>query len=307
VPADPPRIVVVGSSNTDMVVRAERIPQPGETVVGGEFLRAAGGKGANQAVAAARLGGAVTFVVRLGADPLGEEALRTLEAEGLDLRYAQRDPEAASGVALILVDAGGENAIAVAPGANARLSAADVERAAPAIAACRCLLTQLETPLEPVAKAIALARQAGATVILNPAPYQPLPDDFLAQVDVLTPNEVEAGQLLGADAVTAETAFDAARTLRRRGPQSVLLTAGAAGAFLVDDLGERHYPALSVTAVDTTAAGDAFSGALAVALAAGRPLRLSAEFATVVAALTVPRRRAAFSSIEGRRSGVSGV
>jgi ribokinase len=191
------RIVVVGSTNVDMVVRAQQIPRPGETVLGGDFLMVAGGKGANQAVAAARMGGAVTFVARVGNDVFGSEALAGLRAEGIATDYVIRDDTAAHGVALILVDAHGENAIAVAPGANARVTAEDVQRAEPAIAECDLVLLQLEVPLAAVQAAAALGKRHGKRVILNPAPYLAVPDSLLAQVDILSPNETEAEMLLG--------------------------------------------------------------------------------------------------------------
>ncbi len=256
-----PRIVTVGSANCDLVCRAERLPAPGETILGGQFFQAAGGKGANQAVAAARLGGQVTFVARLGRDDYGDRAIAGYQADGLDTRFIARDDEAPSGVALILVDQTGENSIVVAPGANARLTADDVAAAGDAFTGAQVVLCQLEVPLEAVATAVRLGRQAGATVILNPAPARPLPRELLAGVDILVPNETEA-RLLGAEE----------STLDRLGVPTVVLTRGARGALLVSG-GERLAVAAPlVEAVDTTAAGDAFCGALAVAVAEGRPL-----------------------------------
>lgn len=187
------KVLVIGSSNTDMVVRADRLPRPGETVLGGAFQMAAGGKGANQAVAAARLGADVTFVARVGSDTFGQQALAGFRAEGMDCTFVIQDPDAPSGVALIGVDENtGENFILVASGANALLSVQDMARVHPAMEDARVLLCQLENPLETVQAAQFMARAAGVTTVLNPAPAQVLPDDLLALVDVLTPNEIEA-------------------------------------------------------------------------------------------------------------------
>jgi ribokinase len=288
---NPPRLVVVGSSNIDMVVPVPRIPLPGETVLGGDFQMVPGGKGANQAVAAARLGASVTLVARLGADVFAEGSLANFTAAGIDTTHVRRDPAAASGVALIFVGPGGENSIAVAPGANARLSPEDVDAAEPAIAAADLLLVQLEVPLPTVERAVALAKRHGRRVLLNPAPAQAVPDDLLARVDLLTPNEHEAGVLLGDPSAAGEPAA-AASALLRRGPGAVILTLGARGALLATPEGQTAVPARPVSAVDTTAAGDTFSAALAVAWAEGRPLAAAAAFAATAAALAVTRRGA---------------
>jgi ribokinase len=284
-----PRIVVVGSSNTDMVIKAARIPAPGETVLGGEFFTTAGGKGANQAVAAARLGAEVTFIARVGADVLGEAALRNFEMEGLCTDYVSRDEEAASGVALIFVDAGGENAIAVASGANARLTAEDVARAEPRIAEADVLLLQLEVPMPVVLAAVEIAKRHGRRVLLNPAPAQAVPDALLRQVDLLTPNETEAEMLLGrSDAGLAGVAATA-QALRARGAGTVVVTMGKEGVFVVAEDGEYHVAGRRVQTVDTTGAGDAFSGALAYAWGSGRDFRVAIEFAIAASALSVTR------------------
>lgn len=284
-----PRIVVVGSSNTDMVIKAARIPAPGETVLGGEFFTSAGGKGANQAVAAARLGAEVTFIARVGADVLGEAALRNFEVEGLDTDYVVRDEQSASGVALIFVDAGGENAIAVASGANARLTPEDVARAEARIAEADVLLLQLEVPLPAVLAAVAIAKRYDRPVMLNPAPAQAVPDTLLRQVDFLTPNETEAEMLLGrADAGLGGVATTA-QALRERGVGTVIVTMGKEGVFVVDADGEYHVPGRRVQTVDTTGAGDAFSGALAYAWGSGREFRAALEFAIAASALSVTR------------------
>ncbi len=285
----PPRIVVVGSSNTDLVVRAPALPGPGETVLGSSFLIAPGGKGANQAVAAARLGARVTLVVRLGADDFGDRALAALGREGIDTRFVARDAEAASGVALIVVSESGENAIAVAPGANMRLTAADVDRAAPAIREADMLLLQLETPLPTVRHAATLAMKAGVPVILNPAPAAPLAGELLSRVSVLTPNELEAAALTGASAYGVDAARQAAQRLHASGVANVVITLGREGALMEGEAGSGHVPGCTVTAVDTTAAGDAFNGALAVALAEGASLEHAVRFANRAAALSITR------------------
>lgn len=283
------KIVVVGSTNLDMVVKAAHIPQPGETVLGGEFQMVSGGKGANQAVAAARLGAEVTFVARVGTDSFGAEALARFEREGIRTGCVVRDDGAAHGIALILVDAAGENAIAVAPGANARLTPEDVECAEAAFAECDAVLLQLEIPLPAVERAISLAKQYGKTVLLNPAPSQPLPDALLAQVDILTPNETEAQMLLGENAAGLGGVAATAEELLRRGVGCVIVTLGKEGVFVVRPGEQYHVPGRRVKPVDTTAAGDAFSGALAVRIAERAEFREAVRFAICASALSVTR------------------
>jgi ribokinase len=283
------RVVVIGSSNTDMVVKAARIPQPGETVLGGEFVMVPGGKGANQAVAAARLGAEVTLVARLGTDPFGETSLRNFREAGIRTEAIIQDPESASGVALILVDAGGENAIAVAPGANARLTPGDVDRAEAAIRAADVVVLQLEVPIETVLHALRLAKRYERPVILNPAPASPVPEEMFALVDILTPNETEAEMLLGGGAAGLGGIAATAEALRAKGVGTVVVTLGREGAYVVGPEGSFHVAGRHVQAVDTTAAGDAFTGALACALAEGRALADALEFATAAAALSVTR------------------
>ncbi len=278
-------IIVIGSSNTDLIVRAVNLPAAGETVLGGDLTTAPGGKGANQAVAAARLGAPVTFVARLGQDMFGQQAAAGLAAEGLDLTYLLRDEAAPSGVALIVVDAAGQNLIAVAPGANGRLTPADVAAAQPALAAARVMLLQLEIPLATVLAAARAGRAAGLIVILNPAPAQPLPPELYPLLDYLTPNEHEAAALTGqADPAAA------AQVLLQWGVRAVVITLGAEGALVATGPGAgERVPGFSVTAVDTTAAGDAFNGGLAVALAQGAALPTAVRYAHAVAALSVTR------------------
>jgi len=282
-------IIVVGSSNTDMIIKLERIPRPGETILGGEFVTAAGGKGANQAVGAACAGGQVTFIARVGRDMLGEQAVAGFMRHGINVDHVLRDPAAPSGVALIFVAKDGENSIAVAGGANGRLSSADVKKAAKVFAGASVLVMQLETPLATLQTAAELAAKAGVRVILNPAPARPLPDKLLRHVSVLTPNETEAELLTGIAVTTDTSAAKAAAKLRARGVETVILTLGARGAFIADATGSRRVPGFKVKAVDTTAAGDIFNGALAVALAEHQPLDQAVRFANAAAAISVTR------------------
>ncbi len=284
-----PKIVVIGSSNTDMVIRLARLPRPGETILGGEFTTAAGGKGANQAVAAARAGGDVTFVARVGRDVFGDQALAGFRRDRIETRLVLRDGRAPSGVALIFVAKDGENSIAVAGGANARLSPADVRRAAGAIRAADSVVLQLETPLPTFEAAAQLAARAGVRVILNPAPAQKLPERLLKLVSILTPNETEAELLTGVSVRDASSAQRAADELLQRGVGAVVITLGARGAFAATREFRRLVPGFRVKAVDTTAAGDVFNGALAVALGEGRGLIEAVQFANAAAAVSVTR------------------
>ena len=304
----PSRIVVVGSVNIDMVVSGPFIPSPGETVTGGTFLRAQGGKGANQAVAAARAGADVTFVARVGDDELGRDAIAGLREENIDVGYLARDADHATGVALIMVDQSGENAISVAPGANARLSVNDVEAARVAIESADVLLTQLETPLEAVARAATIASSAGTMVILNPAPARLLDESLLALVDVLTPNEGESQFLANEEEPRA-----AAARLRASGVQTVVVTLGPQGALVFSGKAESAVPSPAVAAIDSTAAGDAFNGYLAVSLSEGLDLTAAVHRACAAGALatTVPGARPSLPFRDRvdellRRSGQSG-
>jgi len=282
------RIVVIGSVNTDLVIRGPRIPSPGETVSGGSFLRAQGGKGANQAVAAARAGADVIFVARIGDDELGEAAIASLVDECVDVVHITRDRDQPTGVALIMVDKAGENAISVAPGANARLSVDNVEAARTAIETADVLLMQLETPIPAVERAAAIASAAGTKVILNPAPARLLGVSLLSDVDVLTPNEGESSFLTG----EVEPGAAAAR-LRDSGVKTVVVTLGPRGALVHSGEGELSVAGFPVTATDSTAAGDAFNGFLAVSLAEGLDLTQAVPRACAAGALatTVPGAR----------------
>jgi len=284
-------ICVVGSLNMDLVIRTPHLPAPGETVSGGPFATHPGGKGANQAVAAARLGAAVAMVGRVGGDAFGARLRTELQEAGIDTRQVVTLPDVASGVALIAVETSGQNSIIIAPGANGALTPADVEVAGPIIAAARVLLLQLETPLPAVQRAAELAHAAGTLVLLNPAPAQPLPAELPAQVDYLIPNEQEAALLLGeaiAIATDADAAAAAQRLCTQTGVGGVVITLGAQGAVLAQAQTEPEFvPAHSVAVADTTAAGDAFVGAFAVALAEGRTPAEALRWGNAAGALAV--------------------
>lgn len=283
------KVVVVGSTNTDMTVRVPRIPAPGETVLGRGFRVTGGGKGANQAVAAARAGGDVLFLGAVGTDAFGDAAVESLRREGVDVANVRRVPGAPSGVALIFVDDRGENSIAVASGANAELTPAHLQPLAALLAGDDVVLLQLEIPLATVEAAVATASARNARVILNPAPAQPLPDSLLRQVTLVTPNEGEAEHLTGIPIGDEAALGRAAGVLHRRGVPGVLITLGARGVFVSAEGASELIPAFAVQAVDTTAAGDVFNGTLAVALGEGRPLRDAVRFAAAAAALAVTR------------------
>lgn len=287
-----PAIVVLGSSNTDMVVRLPRLPGPGETILGGVFSKVPGGKGANQAIAAARAGGQVTFIGRVGGDSFGRDAVAALLAEKIDLTYLTSDTGHPSGVALICVDAHGENAIAVAPGANGEVSVQDVECARDAITKADILVAQFEVPLPSVRAAAQLAASAGTRFILNPAPALPVDDELLRTVSVLTPNEHEAEVLTGVHIADHGGVVRAAQALQARGAGSVIITLGDRGAYVRENDESAWIPAFKVKTVDCTGAGDVFNGALAVALGEGLALFEAARFAGAAAAIAVTRQGA---------------
>ncbi|NLH16831.1 MAG: ribokinase [Phycisphaerae bacterium] len=285
----PRPIVVIGSSNTDMIVQLDRIPAPGETVLGGRFSTAAGGKGANQAVAAARAGGQVVFVARVGSDSFGNQALAGFATDGIDTRFVFRDSSVASGIACIFVDRNGQNSIAVASGANMRLTPGDIAAAEDAIAQASVVLLQLEIPLETVVAAVDIASAHRVPVILNPAPAQSLPDGLLAKVSILTPNEIEAGMLTGISVTDEISAKAAAQILRSRGVAAVIITLGDRGSLLSGCDHAAMIPAFKVKPVDATAAGDVFNGALAVRLSEGHSIEDAVQFASAAAAISVTR------------------
>lgn len=284
-----PSIVVVGSSNTDMVIRAKQLPAPGETIVGGKFFMNAGGKGANQAVAAARLNGQVTFITKVGDDVFGRTAVQSYKNEGINTDHISTDAHLPSGVALITVDDNAENCIVVAPGANAALHAHDIERAAALFASASVILVQLEIPLDTVKHVVTFAAKNNVPLLLNPAPAFALPDDLLGLVSVITPNKKEAEMLTGLSIINLDTARQAAAVLAGKGIKKVIITLGAEGALLLTDNGYTYLPAVRVTPVDTTAAGDVFNGALAVAVAEEQDIEEAIKFASHAAAISVTR------------------
>jgi ribokinase len=280
-----PRIVVVGSSNTDLVINAPRLPEPGETIAGGPLLRFGGGKGANQAVAAARAGARVTFVGARGDDDFGNAAAFALRGEGIDIAHFRVHRKAGSGVALIIVGgATRENQITIASSANDLVRPADVARAASAIAKAGAVVAQLEVPLPAVARAAALARKSGVPFILNPAPVRKLPASLLRQVSVLVPNEHEAALLSG-----ERDPKRAAKKLLAAGCGAVVITLGAKGALIADGHGMRTLPAPRVRPVDTVGAGDCFTGWLAAGIAEGLALPAAAARAIIAASISVTR------------------
>lgn len=284
-----PRIAVVGSVNMDLVFRATRMPVSGETIKGKEFHQIPGGKGANQAVAAARQGARVSFIASVGGDGFGEQSLRGFADEGIDLHHVSKVEGTPTGTAGIIVDDGGHNCIVIAAGANDLLSPAHVEAAADAIGAAQLLICQLETPLATVRKAIEIAKSRGVKVILNPAPAQALNGALLAKVDFLILNETEASQLSGIEVADRDSAQRASEKLLSLGVGAVLLTMGEHGVCIVQPEGSKYIAAVKVDVVDTTAAGDTFIGAFAVGLARGLSLDEASMEAQYAAALTVTK------------------
>lgn len=283
------RITVIGSSNTDMVIKTTKLPVPGETILGGSFFMNPGGKGANQAVAASRLGGKVSFVAKTGDDIFGKQAKQLFESEGVNTDYMFTDPENPSGVALITVDANAENCIVVAPGANGFLDKTDIDKAREEILRSDIILMQLEIPVETVMYAAEIANSAGKKVILNPAPARELPDELLRKLYIITPNETEAELLTGIKVTDMATAENAARALHKKGIKIVIITLGSKGAFYFAEEGFKIVSAPKVEAIDTTAAGDVFNGALAVAVSEGMELEKAIELANKAASISVTR------------------
>jgi ribokinase len=283
------RLLVVGSANMDLVVRCERFPHPGETIFGSAFAMFPGGKGANQAVCCAKLGGDVSFLGRMGNDLFCERLSANMKRDGVCLDHLLIDQSEPTGTALITVDSSGQNEIIVASGSNMKLCPGDVLEHRTAFAGAAIVLLQLEIPMETVMQAAVLAKENSAMVVLNPAPACSLPDQLFRSIDIITPNETEAGLLTGVAVNDAETAAEAAEVLLKRGVRSVIVTLGSSGCLLVTRERKKLFPARRVQPVDTTAAGDAFNGALAYALAEGTSLEDAIPFANSVAAYSVTK------------------
>jgi ribokinase len=283
------RILVIGSSNTDMVIKTEKLPAPGETILGGTFLMNPGGKGANQAVAAARLGGKVTFITKRGNDLFGNQAVGLLMREGIDTQFIVKDLEFPSGVALITVDSQGENSIVVAPGSNGRLSEDDIPTSVFENTKFDILLLQLEIPIKTVEYSAITASEQGIKVILNPAPACKLPDRLLQNTWLITPNETEAEAITGTEITDISSAYRAAVLIQQKGVKNVIITLGEMGAYIKSANFTGLVPGIKVTPVDTTAAGDVFNGALAVALSEEKDLQEAVAFANKAAAISVTR------------------
>jgi ribokinase len=282
-------IVVIGSSNTDMVIKCAHLPAPGETILGGTFFMNAGGKGANQAVAAARLNGDVTFIAKVGNDVFGKQAIDLFSKEKINTEYIFIDDENPSGVALINVDAKGENCITVAQGANGNLLVDDLKNLTHVLAKADIILVQLETPIETIEYVAAIARQHNKTFILNPAPACKLSDELLSKISIITPNEKETEMLTGISINNIDDVKKAAQILSAKGIKIVIITLGEEGALLYANNQFTLIPTRKVNAVDTTAAGDVFNGALAVALSEKKSTEEAVRFANIAAAISVTR------------------
>ncbi|WP_262925435.1 ribokinase [Lacihabitans sp. LS3-19] len=283
------KIIVVGSSNTDMVIKSGKLPAPGETILGGEFFMNAGGKGANQAVAAARLGGKTVFVCKVGTDIFGDQALQQFDKEGIDTSFVFTDPILPSGVALINVDAKGENSITVASGANSTLSENELDKASLIFEAEDLLLIQLETPLETVIHTIKNAAAKGLKIVLNPAPATNLPEEIFQYLFAITPNETEAEILTGISVTDENSAQKAAEILMQKGVENVVITLGSKGAYLKNENFSGIISTEKVDALDTTAAGDCFSGAFCVGVLEGKTIENAVKFACQAASISVTR------------------
>ncbi|MBD1876456.1 ribokinase [Nodosilinea sp. FACHB-131] len=284
----PKTIHVFGSLNMDLVCRTPHLPQPGETILGTQFETLPGGKGANQAVAAARLGAPTTMVGRVGEDDFGHQLIQGLQKAGVDASGVAVDGEASTGVAAIAVDSAGQNTIVVVPGANGQISDGDVDRLTARLRPGDLVLLQFEVPLPLVIVAAQAAKAQGATVIVDPAPARTdLPPEFIRTVDILTPNQVEASQLTGLAVTDVATAIEAAQQLVQRGVAIAIVKLGEMGVVVAENHRTFHQPALPVKAVDTVAAGDAFNGGLAVGLAEAMELEEAVQFANAVAAAAV--------------------
>jgi len=282
------KILVIGSSNTDMTIKSPRLPAPGETILGGTFVMGPGGKGANQAVAASRLGGDVTFICKVGRDMFGENAVKGYQKEGIDTSHTLYSDQA-SGTALILVDDSGENCIAVAPGANGDLSPADIDSVADVIKKADYLILQLEIPVESVLRAAKIAHEAGVYVILNPAPACKLHEEIFKYISLITPNQTESALMTGIEVKDEASRTKAIDSFHKMGVKDVIVTLGSKGSLVCQGNEQIMVEALKVKAVDATAAGDTFCGAVCVALSEGKTLEEAARFATKASALTVQK------------------
>jgi len=290
------RILVIGSSNTDMVIKTEKLPLPGETLLGGTFLMNPGGKGANQAVAAARLGGKVTFITKRGNDLFGNQAVGLLMREGIETKYVVKDNEFPSGVALITVDSSGENSIVVAPGSNGNLNEDDIPKAVFESGKFQILLLQLEVPINTVEFCAVRAAENNIKVILNPAPACSLSTNLLKHVWLITPNEIEAETITGVTITDAQSVEKAAAVLQTLGVKNVIITLGESGAFVKSEEFTGLIPGIKVNPIDTTAAGDVFNGALAVAISEGKTIYDAVIFANKAASISVTRMGAQASA-----------
>lgn len=282
------KILVIGSSNTDMTIKSAKLPAPGETVTGGIFHSGPGGKGANQAVAAKRLGGDVTFVCKVGRDLFGDSAIEGYRKEGIDTSYIMRSDKA-SGTALILVDDSGENVISVAPGANADITPEDIRSISSVIKSADYLILQLEVPVDSVLEAARIASEAGVYVILNPAPACKLPQELFSYISLMTPNRTEASFLSGKEVKDEQSLLEAVSVLRGYGVRDFVVTLGSQGSLVLCGDKAQMIPCRKVKAVDATAAGDTFCGGLCVGLSEGKDLIEAARFATEAATLTVQK------------------
>ncbi|MEW6194479.1 MAG: ribokinase [Bacteroidota bacterium] len=290
------KIVVVGSSNTDLTIKMNKLPKLGETVIGKDYVKSLGGKGANQAVATARAGASVTFITKMGNDEFGNEALKSFDGEGINTKNILIDEKSKSGLAMIWVDSDGENSIAVASGANANLSAAEIIEKSDEIKSASILLTQLEIPFETVKSAIDIAHQNNVRVILNPAPAYVLPEDLLAKINIITPNIYELETLTGVKSNDANDIKYAAKLLHSKGIEQVIVTCGSKGSYLFNKNEFVHLPPFSVDAVDTTAAGDILNGAFAAALLENKTIKEALVFASAAAAISVTQMGAQISA-----------
>lgn len=282
-------VVVIGSSNIDLVVRTTHFPKPGETIIGQQFNSFAGGKGANQAVASARLGGSVIFIARIGSDNFGKDMLNGFQEDTIDIENIFTDGKEPSGTAFIILDSSGQNSIIVSPGANNCLSPENIDQSSAAIEKASIVLVQLEIPLKTVKHALKVAAGFGKKVILNPAPATTLDDEMYSKIYLITPNESEASLLTGSKVNDEKTAEEAANVLLSRGVKNVIITLGERGAFFKNHEESFHIPAIKTKVVDTTAAGDVFNGAIAVALAEGKDWKSAILFANHASAISVSR------------------